>query len=142
STSPLSRTSIVSSTAPASSSPPILLVTTAPPPRSTSTTCGARQPGRSSTGAEPRASYGLSGVIARQSLVFRSAAAPPLRHRQLKGRMTTATDDRPAAAGETTFERNVARLRTWAPVLVLIVIGLAISLVNPNFLQASNFIRL
>ena len=56
--------------------------------------------------------------------------------------MTTATDDRPAAAGETTFERNVARLRTWAPVLVLIVIGLAISLVNPNFLQTSNFIRL
>ena len=58
--------------------------------------------------------------------------------------MTIATDrsDAPASTTDSAFERNIARLRAWAPVLVLVVIGLAISIINPDFLQPSNFIRL
>ena len=40
------------------------------------------------------------------------------------------------------WRRHAARLRAWAPVLVLVVICLAIAIINPNFLEISNFVRL
>lgn len=40
------------------------------------------------------------------------------------------------------WRRHAARLRAWAPVLVLVVICLAIAIINPSFLDISNFVRL
>ncbi len=39
-------------------------------------------------------------------------------------------------------KRNRALLRAWGPMLVLIVLGLLIGLINPNFFEGRNFIRI